>query len=128
MLPTPPPSVSPPTPVVEMIPKGRGEPERLRRMVDLSEQRSSQHVRDTGIRIDDDAAQGGEVDHQPVIHTAEPGAVVRTTAHGDVESGLTGDIDRGDHVGCVDALSDQTRLLVDHRVVELPGGVVIGIL
>src|SRR5207248_2242775 len=30
------------------------------------------------------AAQGGEVDHEPVVDTAEPGAVVRATAHGHV--------------------------------------------
>ena len=75
----------------------------------------------------DHATQGGEVDDKAAVHAAEPGAVVRATAHGDIESSLTGDIDRGDHVGCVDALSDQTRLLVDHRVVELPSGLVIGI-
>src|SRR5438093_238796 len=108
-------------------PERRREPERLRRVVDLAEQRSAQHVRDAGIRIDDDAAQGGQVNHEPVVDTAESGTVVRATAHGDIESSLTGDIDRGDHVGCVDALSDQTRLLVDHRVVELPSSLVIGI-
>jgi hypothetical protein len=52
---------------------------------------------------------------------------VRTTAHGDIQSGFAGDVDSGDHIGCVDALGDQARPLVDHRVVELPGGVVVGI-
>src|SRR5881296_1067780 len=48
-------------------PERRREPERLGRVVDLTEQRSSEHVRYPGIGIDNNAAQGGEVDHEPVV-------------------------------------------------------------
>ena len=54
-------------------PERRGELERLRRVVDLAEQGSPQNVRDASIRIDDHAAQGGEIDHEPVVDAAEPG-------------------------------------------------------
>jgi hypothetical protein len=59
--------------------EGRGQPEGLRRVVDLSEQRPSQHLCDPDVWIDDHAAQGGKVDHEPVVHAAQPGPVVRAT-------------------------------------------------
>ena len=113
---------------------GRGDdPERgyeaegLSGVVDFAEERPAQHVCDSRIRIDDHAAQCREVDHEAVVDAPEAGTVVCATAHGDLQPRLTTDVDGGHHVGCVQALCDQARTLVDHRIEELPGGVVLSV-
>ena len=75
-------------------------------------------------RIDADALHRDEVDHQAVVADAEAGAVVPAAADGDEEAVLAGEVDGGDHVGDVRAAGDQRGLAVDHRVVDLAGGVV----
>ena len=102
--PIPPPSVRPPTPVVEMIPPASARPMRVRRVVDVA--RAARRRRRCTVRSSASTSTpfiGGEVDHQAVVDAPRPGAVVAAAADRDVEPVLAGEVDRGDDVGHVGA-------------------------
>ena len=77
----PPPSVSPPTPVVEMMPLGHRQPERVRRVVDVAPGAAAADAHGARRRIDADALHARQVDDQPVVAHAEAAAVVAAAAH-----------------------------------------------
>ncbi len=119
----PPPRVSPPTPVVEMMPLGVARPNPW---VAWS---TSPHVQPPSTRtvrvgIDPDAFHRGEVDDQAAIAARQPGTVVRTSAHRERQALGARVVHRADHIGDIRAAGDQGRPLVDHPVDELAGLVI----
>src|SRR6202012_6082788 len=74
----------------------RGEAEGLGRAVDGAEQRAALDPRPPGDRIDGDAIEVGEVDHQPAVGNGEAGDVVAPAAHADLQAAFTAEA----HGGC----------------------------
>ena len=119
-LPMPPPSVRPPTPVVEMIPNGP----RARspgRVVDVAERERRRERSPSGVsgstitpRIADRSIT------RPSSTLPRPAAVVPPAPDREVEAGLAREAHRGDHVAGVEHRAISRGPLVDHRVVELP--------
>jgi hypothetical protein len=120
----PPPSVSPPTPVCENVASRRGEAQGLRGPVQRTERRAALHPGAPRDRIDGDAAQRGEVDHEPAVRDGETGDVVAAATDTDLQVALTGRAHRGDDIADRGAPDDQLRAVVDHPVPDRPGGVV----
>ena len=116
----PPPRVSPPTPVVEMIPPVVASPNgyaaALRspqvappptRAVWFSGSTRTPRIDERSMTI-------------PSSHGAEARHAVRATADRDAQAVLAREPDGGHHVAGVRRLDDRGRLTVDHRVVDLP--------
>ena len=60
-----------------------------------------------------------QVDHQPVVHQAQAGAVMPSAANGDGKLVIAPEVDRRDDIGYIDTACDQSRALIDHAVVDL---------
>ena len=125
--PRPPPSVRPPTPVVEMMPLGMASPcSWVARSSSPSVQppptRTVRACGSTSI-----AVQRGEIDHDAVVARAEARAVVPAAAYGDQQIPLAGEGDDLRDVGSVGAARDQRGVAVDHRVVDGPRVVVVAV-
>src|SRR5438094_6235943 len=78
-------------------------------------------------RIDARALHQRQVDDQTIVNDAEATAVVSATAHGHGESTCAPEIDGGDDVCHIAAARDQTRVSVDHAVIDLPRGGIVGV-
>ena len=99
----------------------------MRGMVDFSGRAAPIHPRRAALRIDPHAAHGRQVDHQSVVDAGKPGAIVRAAPDRDGQPIIPAEIDGRDHVGCVGTARDELWALVDHRVVEFAGVVVVRI-
>ena len=125
--PIPPPSVRPPTPVVEMIPHGTASP------CSCVARSTSPHVAPPctrtvpAVRIDLDVAHRREVDHEPVVAHSEAARVVAAAANRDQRALPAPEVDRSGHVLSVRTAGDQARAAVDHAVVDLAGLVVAAV-
>ena len=104
--------------------EGYGETVGMGGVVDVAGGAAGGDAHGAVLDVHADPAHPGQVDHQPVVHAAEPRPVVASAADRDFQAGLPRMADTGDHVGCVQALRDEQRPLVDHPVVERPGLVV----
>ena len=100
----------------------------VRGAVDVPEQRAALHAHHPRRRVDRDLVHRRQVDHEPVVDAAEPGAVVAAAAHRDPEAALAREPNRGGDIRLVDAVRDRRRMLVDHCVVESAGVVVARVL
>ena len=117
----PPPSVRPATPVVETMPSGHRQPERMGGMVDVA-------LRAAG--LDAHRAVSGstrtpfimrQVDDQPIVATAQPGPVMAAAAHREEQAVVAREVHCRDDIGHVRAARDHAWPLVDHAVVEFAG-------
>jgi hypothetical protein len=98
------------------------------REVDLAPCAAAADAHGARLRIDLDVAQQREVDHDAVVARPQPGAVVPAAADGERQVVLARESDGPGHVLGPGAARDQRRPLVDHRVVDLAGLVVVGVL
>ena len=99
--PIPPPSVSPPTPVDEMIPEGVASPcswAAASTMFQL--QPPPARIGAVG-GVDLDRVQAGEVEHDAVVADAEAAAVVAAAADGEQQVVVAGERDRRRDIGGV---------------------------
>ena len=92
------------------------EPVRLRRVVELGEQRAAAHAGDAPLGIDVGAAHPREVDHDAVVAGREAGDAVAAAPNGDDEVLLTGEAESRDDVVGARRPHDQRRPTVDHAV------------
>src|SRR5262249_50329742 len=83
---------------------GRGEAERVGRVVYIPPGRAAPNPGDLLGRVDPYALHGREVDDQPVVHCAESGNAVAAATDGQVAAALAGSGDHGHHVGRIRAL------------------------
>src|SRR5918999_4440616 len=81
-----------------------------------------------GLRVDVDVLHGREVDDDAVVDGAEAGSVVATAAHREGQVAVAGERDHLRYVVRSGTAGDQGRPLVDHRVVDLAGVLVAGVL
>ena len=70
---------------------GADEPERLRLIVELCEERTAGGSRGAGAWIDVHASHAGEVDHDPVVAGGEAGDAVAAAPDGDEQILLAGE-------------------------------------
>ena len=114
--PIPPPSVSPPTPVVEMIPHGTARPCSCV-AASTSPQVAPPPTRTVrALGIDRDRVQQREIDDDAVVDAPEPAAVVTAAADRQGQVVRAGEGDHARHVVRARAARDHRRPLVDHRV------------
>ena len=123
----PPPSVSPPTPVVEMMPPVVARPCGVGGVVEGAPGRAALCPRRLAGRVDLDPLHAVEVDDHGVVAGAEARDAVRAAADGDVEPVLARIVDGGHHVIRARGAHDDIRAPVDHRVVDPTGVVVVGV-
>lgn len=104
-----------------------GQAECVRRVIDVAGGAAALDANDAPFRIDVNTLHRGQVDDEPVIAAAQPGAVVAAAADGQQQALVSREIYRRNHVGDVRASRNQQRPLVDHAVVELSRFVIRGI-
>ncbi len=123
----PPPSVSPPTPVVEMMPPVVARPCGVGGVVERAPGRAALRPRGLPGRVDLDLLHALEVDHDRVLAGAEARDAVRAAADRDVEPVLPRVVDGGHDVVGPGRPHDDVRVPVDHRVVDATRLVVVGV-
>ena len=96
----------------------------VRGVVDVSPGRAAGHAGPPGGRVDAHVPHRRQVDHQPAVVGAEPGSAVAAAAHGQLQTGVPGEIHRRHHVGGLLRADDGGRAPVEHAVVDAPGLVV----
>ena len=97
---------------------GHDEAECLRLAIDVAPQRAALHARDSGVRIDIDAAHPREVDDHAAVTARMTRHGVAATADGDEELVLAGELHGVDHVGRPRAPHDERGTPLMHRVVD----------
>ena len=97
---------------------------RLRRVVELGEQRAAADARDAPLGIDVGAAHPREVDHDAVVAGREAGDAVAAAPDGDDELLLAGEAERRDDILVPRRPHDQRRPAIDHAVPDRARGVV----
>jgi hypothetical protein len=106
-------------------PAGGGQAVRLGGAVDIGPERSAADTDDPALGVDDDLVQAADVEHDAVVAQRQAGDRVTARAHRDRQVVVTGEAERGDHVGRVEAAHHGARPAVDHRV-EQGAGVLVG--
>ena len=96
--PTPPPRVSPATPVCEMTPAGTTSPCSLGGLVQVAEQRPAADGRAPGDRVHGHLVHRAQVDDQATVAGAEPGQAVPAAPDRDDQALGAGVADGGRHV------------------------------
>ena len=104
------------------------EPEGLGLVVHVADQRSTLDAHRPSLRVDVDAVHPGKVEEQAAVDARESRDRVTAPAHGEEESVLAGEVDRGDHVGGACGAYDQRRFPRMHRVVRRADRRVAGVL
>ena len=99
----------------------------MRRVIDIALCAARTDADGAGGGIDPHAFHHRHVDHQSVVDTTKARSVMPASADRDLEIVLPCKIHRGDNVSSVGASRNHLGLLVDHPVVETPGGVILGI-
>ena len=111
-------------PGVRDVTGGRGEAVWLRRPVECAEQRAALDPGASSDRVDPNAVQRGQIDHQAVRRDGEAGHVVPAAAYPDLQVEFAGQAHRGHHVGDARGLHDHPRAAVNHGVPDGAGRVV----
>ena len=107
---------------------GRREPVLVGRRVDFAPGGATTDAHSSCPGIDVDRLQARQVEDDAVVDRSQPGAVVATAAHREHEVVSAGERNHlGDVVG-VGAGCDQGRAPVDHRVVDVAGLLIAGVL
>ena len=75
-------------------PARRGQPERVGGVVDLAPGAAAADPDGARLRVDPNAVQRREVDHQAVVARPQPGAVVAAAADGEEQVVVAGEVDR----------------------------------
>lgn len=123
-LPSPPPRVKPPTPVVEWMPLGVARPKGWLARSTSPQVHPPRHPGGARRRVDGDVTHERQVEHQTAIAGAQPSSAVAAAADGEEQILLAGEAHRGDHVGDAGTAGDQRRVFVDHAVVDASSNVV----
>src|SRR4030088_2273430 len=90
--------------------------EPLPSLVELAEERTSPHLGDLALRIDDHAADRSQIDDHSTVAGREPGNTVPAASHGDREPLLAGEPECCDHVCLAGATGDQGGMPIHHAV------------
>ena len=96
-------------------------------MVDVAPQAAPLDTHGALLRVNADAMQVRQIDHQAFVAHAQAATVVAAAAHCEQQLLLAGEIDAAHHVGHVAAIDDQAGHAIDHRVVDLARVVVVGV-
>src|SRR5205809_415752 len=105
----------------------RRQPECMGSVVHISPGTATSDTHCPYHRIDARALHQRQVDDQTIVNDAEAAAVVSATAHRHSEPTCASEIDGADDVCHIAAASDQTRISVDHALIDLPRGGTVGV-
>ena len=94
-------------PVVEMIPAGRRESERVRGVVEVAPRAPALGADRALLGVHADPLHVRQVDHDPAVADRVAGHVVAPAPDRDRQPLLAGEVHRSDHVGDVGAARDQ---------------------
>src|SRR5688500_2285268 len=97
---------------------GNGQAKCAARMIQVSLRAARFGANGAQNRIHADSLERAEIDHQTIITAAEAGAVVSAAADCNDEFVITAAVDGGDDLRDVATTRDESRVLVDHAVVE----------
>jgi hypothetical protein len=114
--PSPPSSVSPPTPVVETTSRG-DETKDVRRMVDVTPCAAALNGRESRRGIDTNSLHRMKVEHDTTVHGGEACDVVAPATNRKLSAALSRELDRGHDVRDVHRASDQRGMSIDRCVV-----------
>jgi hypothetical protein len=106
------------------VARGRGQSMLHRGAVERAEQSPTLHPGATALRIDDNAAHRGQVDHEAALRHAEAEHAVPAAPHPDLEVAVSGVADRLGHVVRARAADYRARAPIDHGVPHGPRFVV----
>ena len=106
-------------------PGGHDHAERPGGRVHITEPAAAAGVRQVLLGVDGHLPQSAEVDGQPAIGQRLAGDVVTAAPHRRRQPEVAGGIDRGHDVRRAGTGQDQARTLVDHRVPDGPGLLVV---
>ena len=102
-----------------------GQPERVRRVVHIAPHASARHLRRLGGRVHPHAPHARQVDHHAAVATPQARTVVSAAAHRQQDPVFARVVHARHHVCGVGAPDDRRRFLVDHRIVQFSGFIVI---
>jgi hypothetical protein len=107
---------------------GRGEPERLRLMIELAPEHAALRPGRAGGRVHVDALHRGQVDDQATVVGAVARRSVAAAAHGHHDAGRPCEVERLLHIGDAGAARDERRPAVDVAIPHASGGLVAALL
>jgi hypothetical protein len=107
---------------------GRRRSEPVGRMEEIAPGAAALGARDLRARIHAYASHPRQVDHDPAVVGAESRHAVGAAANRQIARVLPREVDGGHHIGRVGGPRDELRVAVDHPVVDLAGGRVVGII
>ena len=93
---------------------------RVVRIVEDAPGRAAARSRSARARIDRDRVHVSQIDHDPVFAGAEARHAVSSSADGEIEAVVAGEIDCGRHVRRCGGAHDHARAPLDHRIQHLP--------
>ena len=114
-------------PVVELMPVGSGQAERLRLAVDIGERSARPDIHALGGRIDPDPAHWRQIDQQAAIAYGAAGDVVATATHRNEKLMLPRQVHGEHNVGRALAPDGKPRPAIDHCIPDRPRLVIAGI-
>ena len=100
---------------------------RLRRGVEVLQQRAGADAGDAPARVDDDLAHAREVDHQAALGDGVAGDVMAAAANAEQHPMAGGEAHRRLHVGLARAAGDRRRAAIDGGVPDLARRLVVGV-
>jgi hypothetical protein len=125
--PRPPPSVSPPTPVLEMMPPVLARTVELGLAVVVAPGRATLGARPARARVDVHRTHGGQVDHEAAVAHRVAGDIVSAAPDGQLEAALAAEAHGRLHVGGAMAPEPPWPGGDRSAVVDTPGVLVCGV-
>src|SRR5918994_6038817 len=122
--PTPPPRVSPASPVWVTIPAGMARPNACAFAVQLAQQDPGLGSHGSRFGVHANPLHLPKIDDHPAVAHAQPRVAVAAASHRGELLLIAGEANRGDHVGDACALGNQGRAAVDRAVPDHPLAVV----
>ena len=125
--PTPPPSVIPPTPTEPVSPNGTARSWAASAVGDLAGGQAGLRPREALLGVDGQVLHVGEVEDNPAVGGAVPGAAVPPAAHRQLHPGLAREVDDAGNLAGVASPDDHGGTQVVPAVEHLAGLVIVGV-
>ena len=106
---------------------GCGQAKNIIGMVDIAPGATATDRGRSGSWINPAISDRRQINHQSVVRNAKAGGIMASASDGNWQPAVAAEINAVDHVRDIGASRDHARLLLDHRVVNLAGVVVLGI-
>ena len=91
----------------------------MRRVIDIAPGATAAHAHGPRRRIDMNVLDRRKVDDQAIVADSQTAGVVAAASNRNPQIVFPAEMNGGHHIGYIGALGDQTRLAIDHRVIDL---------